>query len=110
MPHKPKRAPHPDTRTHITIPIPGWLKNELIESATLHNESLQQHTTHLLTNALRHTQNKPPINPTPPNPLQPIHNYLQGKPTLQPCGQPTCNKTPKKLDNTTYCDTCGIRL
>jgi hypothetical protein len=109
MPHKPQPAPHPNTKTHITIPIPGWLKNELITSAQTHNQSLQKHINHLLTNALRHTQNKPPLQNTPPNPIQPIINYLTGTRTLQPCGQPTCNKQPITLNNTTYCNTCGIQ-
>jgi len=110
MPYKPQPATNPDDTVTLTIPIPGWLKNELIQSAQKHEKSLQQHITLLITNALRHTQNKPPLNPTPPNPLQPIHNYLQGKPTLQPCGQTTCTKTPTQLNNHTYCNTCGIRL
>lgn len=108
MPHKPKPA-REDHTVHLTIPVPGWLKNALITSANKHGESLQKHVNRLLTNTLRTNQNQPPLQDTPPNPIQPIINYLTGQKTLNPCGQPTCNQQPTKLNGNTYCNTCGIQ-
>jgi hypothetical protein len=110
MPHKPKPA-REDHTVHLTIPIPGWLKNQLITTAQNTQESLQAFVVRTLTNATRTHNNQPPLqNNTPPNPLQPVLDYLTGEKTLQPCGQTTCNKIPTKLNQNTYCNTCGIRL
>ena len=110
MPHKPKPA-NPDHTVHLTIPIPGWLKNELIKQAQNYGESLQTYVVRSLTNTTRQHNNQPPLQTnTPPNPLQPVLNYLTGTRTLNPCGQTTCNKQPTKLNQNTYCNTCGIKL
>jgi len=110
MPHKPKPA-NPNHTINLTIPIPGTLKNELNQTAANCGETLQTFVIRAITNQIRQHNNQPPLqNNPPPNPLQPVLDYLTGEKTLQPCGQTTCNKQPTQLNKQTYCNTCGIRI
>ena len=108
MPHKPKPA-NPDHTVHLTIPIPGHLKNRLINATQQTGQTLTAYVLEAITNQIRNTNNQPPLTNTPPNPLQPVINYLTGQRTLTPCGQTTCNQQPTKLNGKTYCNTCGIQ-
>lgn len=108
MPHKPRKA-NPDHTVNITFPIPGWLKNDLIKQASKQNIALNKLIQQYLTNAVRETRDLPPLKEADTNPLQPVLDYLTGTRTLNPCGQPTCNKQPTKLNGKTYCNTCGIQ-
>lgn len=111
MPHKPRRA-NPNHTVHLTIPIPGDLKNRLIDAATTTGEGIATYTQRAILNQIRADRAQPPIpaHPTTINPLQPVINYLTGTRTLQPCGQTTCNQQPEKLNGKTYCGTCTIQL
>lgn len=111
MPHKPKRA-NPNHTVHLTFPISGELKNRLIDAAATTGEGIGAYTVRAILNQIRADTALPPIPANPPtvNPLQPVINYLTGTRTLQPCGQPTCNQQPEKLNGKTYCATCTIQL
>lgn len=111
MPQKPKRAKHNNKKYNLVILVEGWLKNAIQDAATTENVSIQQWTNTILLDAIRTHKKLPPLQPgTPlPTPAQTLHNYLTGKPTLNPCGKTNCTPIPINLDKHTYCDTCGCR-
>lgn len=111
MPHKPKQA-NPDHTVHLTFPISGELKNRLIAAAKKTGEGIGAYTVRAILNQIRVDMGEPaiPAHPVTVNPLQPVINYLTGTRTLRPCGQPTCNQQPEKLNGKTYCATCTIQL
>lgn len=108
MPHKPKPA-NPNHTVHLTIPIPGHLKNRLIQDAHNTGQTITNYVQTAITNQIRHNNNQPPLQNTQTNPLQPIINYLTGTRTLKPCGKTECNQKPITHNGHTYCDTCGIQ-
>ena len=79
MPHKPKPA-REDHTVHLTIPIPGHLKNRLINAAAITGESLTTYTQRAILNQIRADATQPPIpaNQATANPLQPVIDYLTG--------------------------------
>jgi len=110
MPLRPRRV-NPAHTVNLTVEISGELKNRLVDAATKAGQTLTAYVTLALTNQIRIDNSQPPhpTTNTPPNPLQPVINYLTGTRTLQPCGQTTCNQQPTQLNGHTYCNTCGIQ-
>lgn len=110
MPKRSSRAIS-DHTVHITVPVDGWLKNELIDLAEKSGISFQRLVNLLLANGVREYDNKPDlVMSTPPDPISSVVSYLKGERRLEPCGQVSCNKQPVSVLDSTFCDTCGIRL
>ena len=110
MPKKSNRAIS-DHTVHITVPVDGWLKNELIDLAEKSDISFQRLVNLLLANGVRDYESKPAlVMSTPPDPISSVVSYLKGERRLEPCGQVSCNKQPVCVLDSTYCDTCGVRL
>lgn len=110
MAFKSKRARDSDT-VFVTIPVPGWLKNELVDLAMARELSFQRLVGLLLVNGVRDGKGLPLLLPAPPvEPLSGVVAYLRGERRLEPCGQSSCEKKPVEVLGSTFCDTCGVCL
>lgn len=110
MPKKSKRAKASDT-VFVTVPVPGWLKNSLVDLACDSDISFQRLVVLLLTNGLRVEAGKPSLQvDLPVDPVESLVAYLRGVRVLEPCGLPVCVKVPVEVLGSVFCDVCGVCL
>lgn len=110
MGFKPRRAGDGDT-VYVTVPVPGWLKNGLVDLAVVRELSFQKLVGLLLVNGLRDAEGLALLELSEPvEPLFGVLAYLRGERRLEPCGLPSCEKKPVEVLGSTFCDTCGVCL
>jgi len=96
---------------YVTVPIPGWLKNQLVDLAVLRELSFQKLVGLLLVNGVRDAEGRALLEvPEPVEPLSGVVAYLRGERRLEPCGQPSCVKVSVEVLGSTFCDVCGVCL
>ena len=96
---------------YLTVPIPGWLKNQLVDLAVLRELSFQKLVGLLLVNGVRDAEGRALLEVSDPvEPLSGVVAYLRGERRLEPCGLPSCDKKPVEVLGSTFCDTCGVCL
>jgi len=96
---------------YVTVPVPGWLKNELVDLAVLKELSFQKLVGLLLVNGVRDAEGRALLEVSDPvEPLSGVVAYLQGERRLEPCGLPSCGKKPVEVLGSVFCDVCGVCL
>lgn len=107
---KSRRADDGDT-VFVTVPVPGWLKNELVDLAVLRELSFQKLVGLLLINGVRDASGLPLFEvPERVDVLSSVVAYLRGERRLEPCGLPSCSKKPVEVLGSSFCDVCGVCL
>jgi hypothetical protein len=107
---EPRRAVDGDT-VYVTVPVPGWLKNQLVDLAVLRGLSFQRLVNFLLVNGVRDAEGLALLEVSEPvEPLSGVLAYLRGERRLEPCGLPSCVKKPVEVLGSSFCDTCGVCL
>jgi len=105
-----RRAVGGDT-VFVTVPVPGWLKNELVDLAEGSGVSFQRLVVLLLTNGVRVEGGKPSLQVGGfVEPLSGVVAYLRGERRLEPCGLPVCEKRVVDVLGSSFCDVCGVCL
>ena len=105
-----RRAVDGDT-VFVTVPVPGWLKNELVDLAEGSGVSFQKLVGLLLVNGVRVEVGKPSFElGGSVEPLVGVLAYLRGERRLEPCGQVSCVKVPVEVLGSSFCDVCGVCL
>jgi hypothetical protein len=105
-----RRAVDGDT-VFVTVPVPGWLKNGLVDLAEGSGVSFQRLVGLLLVNGLRDAEGRALLEVSDPvEPLSGVVAYLRGERRLEPCGQPSCDKKPVEVLGSSFCDVCGVCL
>ena len=105
-----RRAVDGDT-VFVTVPLPGWLKNGLVDLAEGSGVSFQKLVGLLLVNGLRDAEGRALLEVSDPvEPLSGVVAYLRGERRLEPCGLPFCGKKPVEVLGSVFCDTCGVCL
>lgn len=96
---------------YVTVPVPGWLKNDLVDLAVLKELSFQKLVNLLLVNGVRDAEGRALLEVSDPvEPLSGVVAYLRGERRLEPCGLPSCDKKPVEVLGSTFCDVCGVCL
>ena len=110
MGFKPRRAV-PEETVFVTVPLPGWLKNELLDLCKKRDVSFQRLVGLLLVNGVRDAEGRALLELGEPiEPISGVVAYLRGERRLEPCGLPSCEKKPVEVLGSSYCDTCGVCL
>lgn len=105
-----RRARDGDT-VYVTVPVPGWLKNGLVDLAVVRELSFQKLVGLLLVNGLRDAEGLALLElDSGVEPLSGVVAYLRGERRLEPCGLPSCDKKPVDVLGSSYCDVCGVCL
>lgn len=105
-----RRARDEDT-VYVTVPVPGWLKNSLVDLAVVRELSFQKLVGLLLVNGVRDAEGLSLFEVSEPvEPLSGVVAYLRGERRLEPCGLPFCEKKPVEVLGSTFCDVCGVCL
>ena len=106
-----RRAVDGDT-VFVTVPVPGWLKNRLVDLAVGSGVSFQKLVGLLLVNGVRDVEGRVllEVSDDPVEPFGGVVAYLRGERRLEPCGQPSCVKVPVEFLGSTFCDVCGVCL
>ena len=87
MGFKSKRARDEDT-VYVTVPVPGWLKNQLVDLSVLRELSFQRLVNFLLINGVRDAEGlallevSEPVKPTCPCAAR-VHKVLPFKASMQ---------------------------
>lgn len=110
MGFKAKRARDDDT-VYVTVPLPGFVKNSLLDLCEVKGVSFQRLVGLLLVNGLRDASeiSKFEIGGSFDS-FSGVSAYLRGERRLEPCGKPSCLKIPVDVLGSSYCDTCGVCL
>jgi len=96
---------------YVTVPIPGWLKNGLVDLAEGSGVSFQKLVGLLLVNGVRDAEGRALLEVSDPvDSLSGVVAYLRGERRLEPCGLPSCDKKPVEVLGSTFCDVCGVCL
>ena len=96
---------------YVTVPIPGWLKNGLVDLAEGSGVSFQKLVGLLLVNGVRDAEGRALLEVSDPvEPLSGVVAYLRGERRLEPCGLPSCDKRAVDVLGSTFCDVCGVCL
>ena len=105
-----RRAVDGDT-VFVTVPVPGWVKNGLVDLALVSEVSFQKLVGLLLVNGLRDAEGLALLEVDKPvEPLGGVLAYLRGERRLEPCGLPSCEKVPVEVLGSSFCDVCGVCL
>jgi hypothetical protein len=105
-----RRAVDGDT-VYVTVPVPGWVKNGLVDLALVSEVSFQRLVGLLLVNGLRDAEGLALLEVDKPvEPLGGVLAYLRGERRLEPCGQVSCVKVPVEVLGSSFCDVCGVCL
>lgn len=106
-----RRAVDGDT-VFLTVPVPGWLKNGLVDLAEGSGVSFQRLVGLLLVNGLRDAEGRVllEVGSDPVDSLGGVLAYLRGERRLEPCGLPVCEKKPVEVLGSRFCDVCGVCL
>lgn len=95
----------------VTVPLPGWLKNGLVDLAEVRELSFQKLVGLLLVNGVRDAEGRALLEVSDPvEPLSGVVAYLRGERRLEPCGLPSCDKKPVEVLGSSFCDVCGVCL
>ena len=101
----------PEETVFVTVPLPGWLKNELLDLCKKRDVSFQRLVGLLLVNGVRDAEGRALLELGEPiEPISGVGAYLRGERRLEPCGLPSCEKKPVEVLGSSYCDTCGVCL
>lgn len=96
---------------YVTVPVPGWVKNGLVDLAVVRELSFQKLVGLLLVNGLRDAEGLALLEVSDPvEPLSGVLAYLRGERRLEPCGLVSCEKVPVDVLGSSFCDVCGVCL
>ncbi len=97
---------------YVTVPIPGWLKNRLVDLSVGSGVSFQKLVGLLLINGVRDAEGRAllEVSDEPVEPLSGVVAYLRGERRLEPCGLPSCEKRVVEVLGSSFCDVCGVCL
>ena len=110
MGFKAKRALDEDT-VFLTVPVPGFVKNGLLDLCEVSGVSFQRLVGLLLVNGLRDAAEVPRFELGESfDSFSGVSAYLRGERRLEPCGQPSCDKKPVEVLGSSFCDVCGVCL
>ena len=100
-----------DEVVFVTVPVPGWLKNGLVDLAEGSGVSFQKLVGLLLVNGLRDSEGRALLEVSDPvDSLSGVVAYLRGERRLEPCGLPSCDKRAVEVLGSVFCDVCGVCL
>lgn len=112
MPVKPHHS-DPNTVTLLQVRLPGWLKNQILDTANANGQSLNT----WVAAALHEAVNKPAVEPSErrtPTVADVIADYLSGEATTAPCGRVwPCEGTgvePVSVNGVSFCTVCNVRV
>lgn len=112
MPLEPQRASNPDGKYNLTVVIPGWLKNKIVDHCQLLGLSIGEWVaTRLMLdiNEERGLPEPPQALKGIPNVTDVIREWATGERIIQPCGKTDCNPEWQELQKMKFCTKCGIR-
>ena len=112
MPLEPQRASNPDGKYNLTVVIPGWLKNKIVDHCQLLGLSIGE----WVATRLMLDINEEKGLPEPPQALKGIpdvtdviREWATGERIIQPCGKTDCKPEWQELQKMKLCTKCGIR-
>ena len=112
MPLEPQRASNPDGKYNLTVVIPGWLKNKIVDHCQLLGLSIGE----WVATRLMLDINEEKGLPEPPQALKGIpdvtdviREWATGERIIQPCGKTDCKPEWQELQKMKFCTRCGIR-
>lgn len=110
MGFKAKRAVDEEV-VSLTVPIPGFVKNSLLDLCEVKGISFQRLVGMLLVNGLRDAADVPRFELGGSfDSFSGVSAYLRGERRLEPCGQPSCDKRVVDVLGSSFCDVCGVCL
>lgn len=112
MPLEPQRASNPDGKYNLTVVIPGWLKNKIVDHCKLLDVSIGEWVaTRLMLdiNEERGLPEPPPAVKGIPDVTDVIREWATGERIIQPCGKTDCNPEWQELQKMKFCTKCGVR-
>lgn len=109
---RPPQPSNPDKQTELTIHIPGWLKNNIIEHAANANMNLAQWVATVLYTHDREQRTLPtaPEGRALPSLIDELRAYLAGERILMPCGEVSCGFRLDDVNGVGFCGVCGVRV
>ena len=112
MPLEPQRASNPDGKYNLTVVIPGWLKNRIVEHCASLGLSIGEWVSTRLMLDIREERGLPAAPPAVkgiPDATDSIREWLTGERMIQPCGKTDCNPEWEELQKMKFCTKCGVR-
>ena len=110
MGFKARRAVDDDV-VFLTVPVPGFVKNSLLDLCEVSGVSFQRLVGMLLVNGLRDAAEVPKFElGGVVDSFGGVSAYLRGERRLEPCGQVSCDKKPVDVLGFSFCDVCGVCL
>lgn len=112
MPRVPQRAHDPDGKYNLTVVIPGWLKNRIVDHCKKQNIPIGEWVAARLMLDIREERGLPEP-PTAvngiPDVVDVVREWATGERLLQPCGKTDCNPVYEQIQNMRFCKKCGVR-
>ena len=112
MPLEPQRASNPDGKYNLTVVIPGWLKNRIVEHCASLGLSIGEWVSTRLMLDIREERGLPAAPPAVkgiPDATDVVREWLTGDRMIQPCGKTDCNPEWEELQKMKFCTKCGVR-
>ncbi len=117
MPREPVRAAFPDSVVNISVQIPGWLKNDILDLTEKLEVPVGSWVVAQLLRATREGNGLPPVaEPHGPllTPEEMIRLYARGETIMSPCGTPgVCEGQTMERElvgGMEFCSVCRIRF
>ena len=115
MPKSPQKVKREDHNYNLTIRIPGWFKNQLIDYCEQNGLNLTQFAVTSLQRAMREGRGLPEPPPAVralPTTADEIRSWLAGERIVMPCGRvgECAGVDPERLVGLDFCGECGIRV
>lgn len=112
MPLEPQRASNPDGKYNLTVVIPGWLKNQIVDICEELNVSIGTWVATRLMLDIREERGLPEPPQAAkgiPDVTDVVREWVTGERMIQPCGKTDCNPEWEQLQNMKFCRKCGVR-
>jgi hypothetical protein len=112
MPLEPQRASNPEGKYNLTVVIPGWLKNRIVEHCASLGLSIGEWVSTRLMLDIREERGLPAPPPAVkgiPDATDVVREWLTGERMIQPCGKTDCNPEWEELQKMKFCTKCGVR-
>ena len=116
MGRHPQRHPD-DVDALLSIRVPGWLKNEIVDQAKAADVSISAYLGAIIHRVVRRDlglPEPPPAKVPIPDVADVLRAYATGQPMLTPCGAhgscPGLDAEPLRIGSVRFCSICDIRL
>lgn len=111
MPLEPQRASNPNGKYNLTVVIPGWLKNQIVDHCAALGVSIQDWVGARLMLDIREERGlpEPPPSRAIPDAIDVVREWATGERLIQPCGKTDCNPEWEQLQKMKFCKKCGVR-